>query len=66
MDEDNEIEYSPLSRKIEKDGKVVEVQIYYSEEDPPKESGWVLEIVDKYGNSTIYNELFKNDQEALD
>jgi hypothetical protein len=67
MNNDNyEIEYSPLCRKITKDGKTVEIQIYYSDEDPPKKNGWILEIVDKYWNSTIYNNLFDTDQEALD
>jgi len=63
MDEDFEIEYSPLSRKYEQDGKIVEIQIY---EDDPKENGWILEIVDEYGNSVVYDDLFKTDQEALD
>jgi hypothetical protein len=66
MDENYEIKYSPLCQKVKKDGKTVEIKIYYSDEDPPKKSGWVLEIEDKYWNSTIYDDLFETDQEALD
>ena len=27
---------------------------------------WILEVVDKYGNSTVWDEQFSSDQAALD
>ena len=65
-DENDEIKYSPLSRKIKKEGKTVEIQIYYSDEDESKKGGWILEIVDQYWNSTVYSDLFDTDQKAFE
>ena len=28
--------------------------------------GWILEVVDEYGNSTVWDDPFKTDDEALD
>lgn len=36
-------------------------KIYRSED-----SGWALEVVDKYGNSTVWDAEFDADQDALD
>ena len=54
-------ESSPLSQKISSNGKTVDVEIY--EGDPGK---WILEVEDKFGNSTVWNEQFVSDQAALD
>ena len=53
--------HSPLSQSITRDGKTVQVDIY---EDG--ESGWLLEVVDEHGNSTVWDEPFQSDQDALD
>jgi uncharacterized protein len=53
--------HSPLTQPVTRDGKTVQVQIY---EDG--EGGWLLEVVDEYWNSTVWDEPFKTDQEALD
>lgn len=59
-DEEYEIKVSPLSQAVTRDGKTVEVQIY--EGDPGK---WILEVVDQYDNSTVWDDQFESDQEAL-
>jgi hypothetical protein len=59
-DEEYEIKVSPLSQAVTRDGKTVEVQIY--EGDRGK---WILEVVDQYDNSTVWDDQFESDQEAL-
>ena len=59
-DEEYEIKVSRLSQAVTRDGKTVEVQIY--EGDPGK---WILEVVDQYDNSTVWDDQFESDQEAL-
>lgn len=61
-DDDYQIEDSPLSQKITRDGVTVEVCIYRGEDDP----GWILEVVDQEGASTIWDDMFSTDKEALD
>ncbi len=60
MEQYPEINSSPLSQRLHSNGKSVEVEIY--EGDPNK---WILEVVDQYGNSTIWNDQFSSDQAAL-
>jgi uncharacterized protein len=45
---------------VSRDGTIVEIQIY---EDG--KGGWLLEIVDEFGNSTVWDESFLTDQAAL-
>ena len=52
---------SPLSQTIESEGRSVQVDIY---EDG--EGGWLLEVVDEFFNSTVWEESFGNEQDALD
>lgn len=52
---------SPLSQSVARDGKTVHVEIY---EDG--EGGWLLEVVDERGNSTVWEASFASDREALD
>lgn len=52
--------HSPLSQSVTRDGKTVQVAIY---EDG--EGGWLLEIVDEYFNSTVWNDPFQSDRDAL-
>lgn len=62
MEQDNyKIEYSPLNRKITREGVTVEVLIYRGEDDP----GWMLEIVDWEGGSTVWDDSFATDEAAL-
>lgn len=56
-----EIVYSPLCRTIEREGQSVDVEIY---EDG--EGKWILEVMDIYGNSTVWSEHFKTDRDALE
>ena len=58
-DEEYEIKVSPLSQSVTRDGKTVEVQIY--EGDPGK---WILEVVDQYDNSTIWEDQFESDESS--
>ena len=60
MEEDFELEQSPLGQKIRVGGKTVEVQIYRG-----WGSDWNLEIVDEFNNSTVWNYEFASDVDAL-
>ena len=59
--EDPELIMSPLCRSITHDGYTVDVEIYRIET-----SNWTLEVVDAFGNSTVWTEQFESDQGALD
>lgn len=52
---------SPLTQSVTSDGKTVKVEMY---EDG--EGGWLLEVVDEYGNSTVWDTSFGSDRDALD
>jgi uncharacterized protein len=52
---------SPLTQAVTRDGKTVQVDIY---EDG--EGGWLLEVIDQYNNSTVWNAPFQTDQAALE
>jgi hypothetical protein len=56
-----EIVTSPLSRPVTSGTDTVRVHIYQG--DPGK---WLLEVEDKFGNSTVWNDQFDTDQQALD
>jgi hypothetical protein len=60
-----EIENSPLSRTVSRDGITVEVLIYRSKD----EAGWILEVVGPGDASTVssttWDEPFDTDEEAL-
>lgn len=53
--------HSPLTQAVTREGKTVQVDIY---EDG--EGGWLLEVVDEFNNSTVWNASFQSDQGALD
>jgi len=61
MHEDYEVKMSPLCQPITSDERTVQIDIY---EDGS--GGWLLEVVDEYNNSTVWEDPFKTDQEALD
>ena len=52
---------SPLAQSVTCDGKTVRIDIYEN-----GEGGWILEVVDEYGNSTVWDDAFASDREALD
>ena len=62
MDEDYRIIPSPLQQTVTRDGISVDVLIYRGEED----SGWILEVVNHLGGSTVWDDPFPTDQAALD
>ena len=61
-DRDPEIEYSPLCEKVTQDGLTVRVQIYRLKTG---NNGWSLEVVDHENASTVWDDLFATDHEAL-
>jgi len=58
---DFELIRSPLCQDVRSDGETVEVAIYRGAEDKT----WILEVVDEYGNSTVWDDEFATDNEAL-
>ena len=61
LQEEYEIENSRLSQKVSRDGMTVEILIYRDKDD----SGWMLEVVDQEGTSTVWDDLFPTEEEAL-
>jgi uncharacterized protein len=60
-EDDQPIIHSPLSQTLTRDGKFVEVYIY-----DDGNAGWLLETVDQYGNSVVWDLPFPTDTDALD
>lgn len=58
--EEYEVEMSPLSQRMTVDGKEIDVDIYAD-----GEGGWLLEVVDEFNNSTVWEDSFPSDQEAM-
>jgi len=61
-DEKYELVDSPLCRSVTEDGVTVNICIYRGPGDP----GWLLEIEDHLGGSTVWDGVFDTDQQALD
>jgi uncharacterized protein len=61
MEDDCDLEFSPLCQSISSGGKSVQVHIYKGEEDDK----WILEVEDDFGNSTVWDDLFDTDYAAL-
>lgn len=61
MDRDPNIVRSGLSGKVSQDGLTVDVEIYRLE----AESEWVLEVIDHTGASTVWEDQFASDDDAL-
>jgi hypothetical protein len=59
---DPNIVYSGLSRTIRVADQDFRVEIYRLEDEPL----WALEVVDKDDTSTVWDEQFKSDREALE
>ena len=62
MDEEYKIIHSPRERRITERGVSVDVLIYRGEDD----AGWILEVVDHTGGSTVWDDAFVTDRAALD
>ena len=60
MKEEDEVKMSPLSQTISNGGKIVQVEIY---EDG--HGGWILEVIDEFNNSTVWDDSFETDSAAL-
>jgi uncharacterized protein len=61
MRDDYVIVRSPLEKRVTRDGVSVDVLIYCGEDD----TGWILEVVDHLGGSTVWDDPFPTDQAAL-
>jgi 16S rRNA U1498 N3-methylase RsmE len=61
MTEESILVNSPLSQKISSGGRTVTVEIYKLEH----EKSWVLEIVDQFNNSTVWDDTFSSESAAL-
>lgn len=59
--DDKEIINSSLCDFISREELTVKVEIYRDQD-----SGWILEVVDEHGNSTVWDDVFDTDQRALD
>jgi uncharacterized protein len=62
-DDAYEIEHSLLEREETRDGTTVKICIYRGPDCSPR---WILEVVDAEGGSTVWDDLFDTDQQALD
>lgn len=60
MDEEFEVNMSPLCQTITREGKTIEVQIYND-----GEGSWLLEVIDEHNNSTVWEDTFETDESAL-
>jgi hypothetical protein len=61
MNEEIDIVMSPLCRLIESEGKTVQIDIFGD-----GDGGWLLEVIDEFGNSSVWDDSFHSDQAALD
>lgn len=61
FEDDQYPKHSPLTQAVTREGKTVQVDIY---EDG--EGGWLLEVIDEFNNSTVWNASFQSDQAALE
>lgn len=61
MNEEIDVVMSPLYRSFESEGKTVQIDIFGD-----GDGGWLLEVIDEYGNSSVWDDSFPSDQAALD
>ena len=61
MDDEYRIINSPLSQTITSAETTIDVRIYRGEHEP----AWILEVVDDAGGSTVWEETFRTEQDAL-
>ena len=60
---DRELEFSPLSGRVTRDGVTVQVHIYRF---AGTDDGWTLEVVDQEDGSTVWDGSFDTDVEAYE
>ena len=58
--DENDLIDSPLSQVLQEHNQHVEILIYRL-----PDSDWTLEVVSQSGTSTVWDEIFPSDQEAL-
>lgn len=61
MQEEPELIYSQLQQTYTVGDKSIDIQIYRL-----PNTGWIIEVVDEHGNSTVWNDEFATDQLAFD
>jgi C4-type Zn-finger protein len=61
IDEAPEIEESPLSGIVTREGIAIRVEIYRLVEG---DESWTLEVIDPEGGSTVWEDRFATDKEA--
>jgi uncharacterized protein len=61
MGDESKLVFSTLSKRVTRDGITVDVRIYRGKD----EEGWLLEVVDHLGGSTVWDDRFPTDVEAL-
>ena len=60
MNDDPEVKMSPLCQDVSSGGETVSVEIF-----DDGQGGWLLEVVDEHGNSTVWDDSFPTDAAAL-
>jgi len=60
MEDDYEVQMSPLSQALSSGGKTVQVDIYRAGDE-----GWILEVIDEENTSTVWDDPFPTDQAAF-
>ncbi len=61
VNEETEIEMSPLCQSFEKGGITLQIEIYRSQE-----SDWMLEVVNPTNTSIVWDETFQSDKAAFE
>lgn len=61
MNNEPNLEVSPLSQEVSSGGRTVSVEIFRLE----GEASWALEVVDEYNNSTVWDDTFETESAAL-
>jgi uncharacterized protein len=59
-DAEDSLVYSPLCQRITRNGTEVDIQIYKDDK-----GGWLLEVVDEFLNSTVWDDSFTTESAAL-
>jgi len=54
-----ELFYSDHCQSVSSEGRTVRLEIYGT-----GKNDWILEVVDEYGNSTVWDDLFETDEAA--
>ena len=60
MSEEEQVIQSKNTQQYSANGKTVEIDIYRTED-----SGWILEVVDENNNSTLWEDEFEKEDDAL-